>query len=333
MSETTKKLPKTVRIRRGKGSQLTLSRHAVYHRRQYDLIVAVEAAKLHLTAEMLKAWNANIEVEENLNKQSQISVHTAELLKKDHERDELLSTLFGVVRAYLHSHVELMKSAAMKMDAVLRPYYGTQKGANDTETGDVVGLLKDLEPLTDEVTALGMTPVVTELKTVNEAYKKLIAERSEEGNAAQLPASKTVRPATDEQFAEICQHIEAAYIFAATADDRALIFKLVELMNSATDETLAAHNLGQAQKQSAAEKKKIQELLPAFEKANGWAPGSLSLTGNTAKGEGNVKLYELKSSAEESIWVKVEKDKLVKVPAPTKGIATSKAKPKKEDKK
>ena len=78
------------------------------------------------------------------------------------------------------------------------------------------------------------------------------------------------------------------------------------------------------------EKKKIQELLPAFEKANGWAPGSLSLTGNTAKGADHAKLYELKSSAEESIWVKVEKDKLVKVPAPTKGITTSKAKPKSE---
>ena len=78
------------------------------------------------------------------------------------------------------------------------------------------------------------------------------------------------------------------------------------------------------------ETEKIQELLPAFEKANGWAPGSLSLTGNTAKGADHAKLYELKSSAEESIWGKVEKDKLVKVPAPAKGIATSKAKPKPE---
>ena len=48
------------------------------------------------------------------------------------------------------------------------------------------------------------------------------------------------------------------------------------------------------------------------------------------KGADHAKLYELKSSAEESIWVKVGKDKLVKVPAPTKGIATSKAKPKPE---
>ena len=64
------------------------------------------------------------------------------------------------------------------------------------------------------------------------------------------------------------------------------------------------------------ETKKIQELLPAFEKANGWAPGSLSLTGNTAKGADHAKLYELKSSAEETIWVKVEGGKLVKVPAP-----------------
>ena len=333
MKETVKKLPKTVRIRRGKGSNLTLSQHVDLHRSQYSLVAARNAEKLLLTADMLKAWRANIEVEEDLNRQSQLSVRTAELLKKDQERDELLSTLFGVVRAYQHSHVALMKAAAVKLDAVLHPYYGTQDRGNKTETADVVGLLKDLEPLADEVTALGMTPVVAELKTVNEAYEQLSAERRQEGVGAKLPASNIIRPATDEQFAVICQHIEAAYIVAKTDEDRTLIFDLVELMNSATDETLAAHNLGQAQKQSAAEKKKIQELLPAFEKANGWAPGSLSLTGNTAKGADHAKLYELKSSAEETIWVKVEKDKLVKVAAPTKGIATSKAKPKKEDKK
>ncbi len=91
-------------------------------------------------------------------------------------------------------------------------------------------------------------------------------------------------------------------------------------MNHATDVTLASHNLGQAQKKLAKEKKsaekELKKLLPAFEASEGFAPHSLTLTGKTAKGEGNAKLYELKSSAEETIWVKVEGGKLVKVPAP-----------------
>ena len=320
MKETVKKLPRTVRIRRGKGSRLSLPEHVEYQRRQYTLVAARNAEKLQLTADMLKAWKANIEVEEDLNRQSQISVQTAELLKKDHERDELLSTLFGVVRAYLHSHVALMKSAAVKLDAVLRTYYGTQDRGNKTETADVVGLLKDLEPLADEVTMLGMTPVVTELKPVNEAYERLTAERGAENVGAQLPASNIIRPETDEQFAVICQHIEAAYIVAKTDEDRTLIFDLAELMNRATDETLAAHNLGQAQKKSSKEKKaaekEVAKLLPAFEQENGFAPGALSLTGKTAKGAGNAKLYELVSLSGESVWVKVEGGKLVKVDAP-----------------
>ena len=314
------KLSKTVRIKRSNGSKLELARHVEFHRRQYDIVADVNAEKLLLTADMLKAWKANIEQEEELNKQAQASAHTAEMLKRDRERDELLSTLFGVVRAYLSSHVALMKAAAVEMDRVLRPYYGIQKGAYDVETADIVGLLKDLEPLADEVTALGMTPVVTELKTVNEAYERLMKVRGAEDVGAKLPASNKVRPATDEQFAEICQHIEAAYIVAKTDEDRTLIFNLAEQMNHATDVTLASHNLGQAQKKLAKEKKaaekELKKLLPAFEASEGFAPGALKLTGKTAKGEDHAKLYELVSLSGESIWVKVEGGKLVKVPAP-----------------
>lgn len=303
-------LPKTVKIKRSNGSKLTLSRHVELHRRQYAIVAEGNAEKLLLTAEMLAAWKANIELEEDLNKRSQISVHTAEMLKMDQQRDELLSTLFGVVRAYLHSHVDQMKSAAVEMDRVLHPYYGIQKGAYDVETADIVGLLKDLEPLTNEVMTLGMTGVVAELKTVNEAYERLMKQRGADDVDAKLPASNKVRPETDEQFAVICQHIEAAYIVAKTDVERKMIFDLVALMNSATDETLASHNQGQAQKKSA-EGKRLEKMLRTFETENGWAPNALSFTGKTAKDESGTKLYEVKSTGE-LFWVKIDKGKLVK---------------------
>ncbi|MGP1481767.1 MAG: hypothetical protein ACTTJL_08775, partial [Hoylesella enoeca] len=61
------------------------------------------------------------------------------------------------------------------------------------------------------------------------------------------------------------------------------------------------------------DKKTVEKLLPAFEQENGFAPGTLSLTGKTAKAEDGTKLYELKSASGDSIWVKVEDGKLVKV--------------------
>ena len=320
MSETSKKLPKTVRIRRGMNSRFELSRHVEFHRRQYDIVADVNAEKLLLTADMLKAWKASIQVEENLNKQAQASAQTAEMLKKDHERDRLLSMLFGVVRAYLNSHIDLMLKSAVELNRVLRPYYGIQERANDMETADVVGMLTDLEPLADEITALGMTPVVTELKTVNEAYEQLMKERVAADIGVKLPSSKKIRPETDEQFAVICQHIEAAYIVAKTDEDRTMIFNLAEKMNRASDVTQTAHSQGQAQKKLAKEKKaaekELKKLLPAFEASEGFAPHSLTLTGKTAKGADHAKLYELVSLSGESVWVKVEGGKLVKVPAP-----------------
>ena len=60
----------------------------------------------------------------------------------------------------------------------------------------------------------------------------------------------------------------------------------------------------------------MEKMLRAFEQKSSFAPGALKLTGKTAKGADHAKLYELVSLSGESIWVKVDGGKLVKVDAP-----------------
>ena len=322
MAEKPKVLPRTIKIRTGKSSRFSLSTHVDFHLRQYKRIEAVDLAKLHLTADMMKKWYDNILLEEDLNKQSQLSLHTAGMKEENRNRNELLTTFFGVVRAYMHSNIPLMRQSAMKIDSVIHTYYGIQEKPHGGKTADIIGLLMDLDGLTDEIAALGMTPVMTDLKAVNDKFWNAREKRSDENKESKLPTSHDVRPQTDEMFEEICEFIRAAYIYAATKEDRLMIYNLVEMINWTSDETSASHNMAVAQRKSTKEKKEelkqVMKMIPDFEIAEGWAPKTLKLTGKTAKDEKHNKLYQLMASNDpaRTLWVKIENGKLVKVEEP-----------------
>ena len=321
-------LPKTVRVSGSNCSSFNSAHHTQFHFSVYQLVKAVDKQKLNLPDGLLKTWEECIDLETEINRQAMATVQTDRMRELDRQRDDLLTNLFGVVRAQRKSPVELIRNAAKELDKALGVYAGIQFESIDDETADIRGMLKDLERFADEVTALGLTPVQEQIKTINGKYQQLYASRQEKTMDLKLPSSREVRPQTDAAFSVVCQYIEASYLFATTIEDRELIERLVDRMNQEADRFKATHKLSAALKKAAGEKKPgdkkkpaddtkaVEKLLPEFEKAEGFAPGALKLTGKTAKGEGNAKLYELKSSAEETIWVKVEKDKLVKVPAP-----------------
>ena len=166
-----------------------------------------------------------------------------------------------------------------------------------------------------EVTVLGLTPVFERIKAIETEYAQLHVERRADSPIAKLPQARQVRPHTDEAFEVVCQYIQASYLFSEVAADRTMMEELAVQMNRAATEFKATHK-GSASLKKTAEEKRMEKMLRAFETENSFAPGALKLTGKTAKGEGNAKLYELVLLSGDSIWVKVEKDKLVKVAAP-----------------
>ncbi len=279
-------------------------------------------AKLHLTPQMMKDWDAALQIEEDVCKQARMSIYTAEIGKRDRERDNLLSNLFGVVKAQTHSHIEQIHDAALKIHTALRPFYGTQERANDIKTGTIVALFVDMEDCAAELNVLGLTPVIERLKTVNEAYEQLINLRRKEDVKEQLPPAPTVRAEVNAHFENICQHIQASYILADSDEDRSMIFRLIALIECSAAETQTSYNMSRGQKKAAIERKEGKQLLmlllPAFEKEHEWQPGSLRPTRKTARRKGKVKLYELAidGNKKNTIWVEIEDDRLVQVEAP-----------------
>ena len=293
----------------------------------YELVKAVDKQKLHLTDELLKIWADCLELETELNKQATATVQTEQMKALDKQRDDLLTNLFGVVRAQQKSPVQAVRDAAKALDKAFGVYTGIQFKAVDAETAEVRGLLKDLERFGSEVTALALAPVVAQLKTVNDEFLQTYVTRQEKAVERKLLALTKVRPQTDAVFAAVCRYIEGSYLFATTDEDRALIERLVDRMNQESEHFKTTHKQSVAQKKAAPKKsgggkkktttikEQLEKLFPDFEKSQGLAEKTLSYSGHAAKLDAKTPIYLLYigGDATKFVWVKIDGKKLVKV--------------------
>ena len=312
------KIPKMVMVKASQCVHYSNSHHLQFMFNVYALVKAGDKVKLHLTDELLKTWNDCIELETELNKQATAMVHTEQMAALDRQRDTLLTNLFGIVRVQLKSPVQAVKEAAQKLDKALGVYAGIQRKAADAETAEVRGLLKDLERYATEATALGLTPVTTELKTINEKFQTIYNDRQAKVVDAKLPPLAEVRPQTDAVFNAVCHYIEASYLLAATEDDRPPIERLVDQINQEIDHFKTAYKQSVAQKKPSPAVKereeKLKAAIPAFAEKAGYDEGTLTYTGK-GKGAGMKRQYELaikdRKTADgkpATIWVVMGKD-------------------------
>ena len=312
------KVPKIKLVNRPNCGHFTNSHHLQFMFNVYALVKAGDKVKLHLTDELLKSWNDCIELETELNKQATATVHTEQMKELDRQRDTLLTNLFGIVRVQLKSPVQAVKEAAKKLDKALGVYVGIQRKAADAKTAEVRGLLKDLERYTTEATALGLTPVTTELKTINEKFQTIYNERQVKVVDAKLPPLVEVRTQTDAVFNAVCHYIEASYLLAATEDDRPPIERLVDQINQEVDHFKTAYKQSAAQKKPSPAVKereaKLKAAIPAFAEKAGYDEGALTYTGK-GKGAGMKRQYELAIKDRKgadgkpaTIWVVMGKD-------------------------
>ena len=312
------KIPKMALVSGSHCARYTNSHHLQFMFNVYALVKAGDKVKLHLTDELLKSWNDCIELETELNKQATATVHTEQMAALDRQRDTLLTNLFGIVRVQLKLPVQAVKEAAQKLDKALGVYAGIQNKAADAETAEVRGLLKDLERFSAEMTALGLAPVVAELKAVNEKFQTVYKERQVKAVDEKLPALKEVRTMTDDVFDVVCRYIEGSYLLAATDEDRSLIERLVDQINQEVDHFKTAHKQSAAQKKPSPAVKereeKLKAAIPAFAEKAGYDEGALTYTGK-GKGAGMKRQYELaikdRKTADgkpATIWVVMAKD-------------------------
>jgi len=190
-------IPRVLIFTKVSSTRLNNTLHVQYHRKQYELVMAVDKTKLKLPLGLPEAWNKGIDYETMIDQEATISDDTALLKVKDAERDEQLMNIFGIIRAQRHSHKTNIREAAIRLSNTLSPYENIRSLAYEMESGRLEGMKKDLTKRTAEVATLGLNDEFDNLFKLNEEFEKLHVSRRVENTDTKLPLASAIRPQTD----------------------------------------------------------------------------------------------------------------------------------------
>ena len=337
MENQQKKSPRYVRVT-GAITAHTSAMHGELHQQLYSLVAAQDKQKLHLTDELLKAWNDLIAQEVELNNAQQDTELTAKMQQLDDDRDALITQIFSAIRSNRRSPVKALREPAERLVKLVDSYKGIQREVLQAESMHINGMLKDLAKYSTETAALGLTAVIAMLKTTNEEFERLELKRLDGSDKSGFTSAKAVRPLTDDTFYEVRGNIEAAFYFATTEADKKLITNLVNNLNAVLARYATSRKSSKAQQDIAKEMelesnhKRIDPLLPALAAK----AGHLSFTGRTQIVKKETRYEVLAASTGKTLWARLVGDELAlvktKPSAKGNGSATVKPKGKKTDK-
>lgn len=335
MENQQKKSPRYVRVT-GTITAHTSAMHGELHQQLYSLVAAQDKQKLHLTDELLKAWNDLIAQEVELNNAQQDTELTAKMQQLDDDRDALITQIFSAIRSNRRSPVKALSQPAQKLVTIMDSYKGIQREVLQAESMHINGMLKDLAKYSTETAALGLTAVIAMLKTTNEEFERLELKRLDGSDKSGFTSAKAVRPLTDDTFYEVRGNIEAAFYFATTEADKKLITNLVNNLNAVLARYATTRKSSKAQQDIAKEvelennHKRIDPLLPALAAKAGHAAGDLSFTGRTQIVKKETRYEVLAASTGKTLWARLVGDELalVKTKPSAKGNGSATVKPK-----
>ena len=216
-------LPRVMKFEGGNRQMLNVSLHTQFHYLQYALVKAADQTKLKIPVAVMNAWDTTIGAQTKLVEQSAMSELTAKLLALDNERDNLLDGFFHVVQGLKYSPTEATREAALRLDALIKPYANLRSRPYEMESVGIRGLEDDLKTKTADIAAIGQTDTLARLHMVNEQYEKLRTERRTDAADEKLPTAQQVRPLTDTAYDIVCQYIQSAYLTATADEDKAMI--------------------------------------------------------------------------------------------------------------
>lgn len=335
MENQQKKSPRYVRVT-GTITAHTSAMHAELHQQLYRLVAAQDKQKLHLTDELLKAWNDLIAQEVELNNAQQDTELTAKMQQLDDDRDALITQIFSAIRSNRRSPVKALREPAERLVKLVDSYKGIQREVLQAESMHINGMLKDLAKYSTETAALGLTAVIAMLKTTNEEFERLELKRLDGSDKSGFTSAKAVRPLTDDTFYEVRGNIEAAFYFATTEADKKLITNLVNNLNAVLARYATSRKSSKAQQDIAKEMelesnhKRIDPLLPALAAKAGHAAGDLSFTGRTQIVKKETRYEVLAASTGKTLWARLVGGELalVKTKPSAKGNGSATVKPK-----
>lgn len=197
-------------------------------------------AALGFSDEQINTFKDELNTLTDVVNNSRISDETALLAETDKQRDELVVYFNATIRQMTKSPVPSQRNAAVSLYNQAKPYVGIQKLADQQETQQILGLLLDMEkePNKSNVTTLGLTTVLEELKTVNDKFIALTQERLANKVSASIDSGKVIRGRMDQLYGDMILLAQSYNVVQPTGETTAF----VTAVNALIDETKARYN-------------------------------------------------------------------------------------------
>lgn len=175
-------------------------------------------------SELVSKFKAAVTAEDEALKISQKSFLTDDIAKADNDRDALYAGYKKAVEGFLAMPVAEMAQAAKILSQHIKDYKINTAGQLDKETGLLVNFITDLEDkYSAQVTTLGLTAFVTNLKEANERVRTFTLQRTNEKMGITVGALKTARTASDDAYRALVKMVNALALVFGEKDYTAFI--------------------------------------------------------------------------------------------------------------
>ena len=175
-------------------------------------------------AEQVNNLKAAVSAEDEALKISQKSLLTDEIAKADNDRDALYAGYKKAVEAFLAMPIADMAQAAKVLAQHIKDYKINTADQLDKETGLLVNFITDLEDkYSAQVTKLGLTAFVTNMKEANERVRTLTLQRTNEKMGVTVGALKAARTASDTAYRALVKMVNALALVLGEKDYTAFI--------------------------------------------------------------------------------------------------------------
>ncbi len=169
-----------------------------------------DTAVTNKAAEQFKAFKATVSAEDEVLKVSQKSLLTDEIAKADDDRDALYAGYKKAVEGFRAMPIADMAQAAKILYQHIKDYKINTSDQLDKETGLLVNFIADLEEkYAAQVTKLGLTAFITNMKEANERVRTLTLQRTNEKMGVGVGALKKARIATDNAYRALVKMVNA----------------------------------------------------------------------------------------------------------------------------
>ena len=175
-------------------------------------------------SELVSNFKVAVAAEDEALKISQKSLLTDDITKADSDRDALYAGYKKAVEAFLAMPIADMAQAAKVLAQHIKDYKINTADQLDKETGLLVNFITDLEnKYSAQVTKLGLTAFVTNMKEANERVRTLTLQRTNEKMGVSVGALKTARTASDSAYRALVKMVNALALVYGEKDYTAFI--------------------------------------------------------------------------------------------------------------